>query len=69
MYASIIGKIQYKEHQNFRKSNGTDVSFTLAKQTNEKKKRRKHCKKRLIPTCTLMHKILSKTYVSTLMMQ
>ena len=38
MYASIIGKIQYKEHQNFRKSNGTDVSFTLAKQTNEKKK-------------------------------
>ena len=39
MYASIIGKIQYKEHQNFRKSNGTDVSFTLAKQTNEKKKK------------------------------
>ena len=40
MYASIIGKIQYKEHQNFRKSNGTDVSFTLAKQTNEKKKKK-----------------------------
>ena len=39
MYASIIGKIQYKEHQNFRKSNGTDVSFTLAKQTNEKKQK------------------------------
>ena len=67
MYASIIGKIQYKEHQNFRKSNGTDVSFTLAKQ--RKKKKRKQCKKRLILTCTLMHKILSKTYVSTLMMQ
>ena len=60
--------MQYKEHQNFRKSNGTDASFTLAKQR-KKKKKRKQCKKRLILTCTLMHKILSKTYVSTLMMQ
>ena len=36
MSASIIGKI-YKEHQNFRKSNGTDVSFTLAKQRKKRK--------------------------------
>ena len=48
MYASIIGKIQYKEHQNFRKSNGTDVSFTLAKQTNEKKKKEENIAKNVL---------------------
>ena len=66
----MTGKIQHKDHQDIKKSKGTNVTFTFRKKKKKTKNiTRKHCKKRLIPTSMLMHKILSKMHVSVLMMQ
>ena len=51
------------EHQSFKESKGRNLSVTLKENI---KNRIKYYKKLLVPTCTVIHTILSKKHTSVL---